>query len=572
MGAAVKCSAASYNAYCAYVYLVTTTPTFVIAKRYSGGYNILASQSLDAPWPPYYTISLEWNLGHLTAILNGAITLEYDDSEYASGAYAGFSCTGNNFSINDITIVTGTPPSLSVSPEVIPNYGACSTVTLSGNNTSWTSGTPGSPTFTVNHGTIDGQEVIDSDTAELTYCPGDYLGPVIFTDPSTGNTATALVSSDPEVVNPPSGSEFDDDFIATANATVRADNRGLPTLQSIIVPAAHGWSDVYLQEAIADIWYSHFRPEDLDPTYQQPSDRLAMLWQWLSGSEDPPTGPWTDQLSMPVTYALRALIDRADALKTEENYNLASVISLIWGTGGYDLTQIKAAIDAISAPDLSTVIDAVEAARGTSLPTIRDVLDLLGIISTTSNYTLGDVLTAIAAIPGSDLSPITDKLDLIQPSTSYTLTTLAAQLDGLATSLGTINDKLDAITTTLGNLSVSVTAKVPPVVAPTDEPTLGTPVALAEDIEIDVPMAGIIVDVVDKPSGVKVYPVGDFEMIFRAGYCAFINPMGYVEEPQYLSFTKGVYTPKTCTQAIGVLVKPNQGQTGWVTPFTIPEE
>jgi hypothetical protein len=275
---------------------------------------------------------------------------------------------------------------------------------------------------------------------------------------------------------------------------------------------------------------------------------------------------------MPVTYALRALIDRADALKTEENYNLASVISLIWGTGGYDLTQIKAAIDAISAPDLSTVIDAVEAARGTSLPTIRDVLDLLGIISTTSNYTLGDVLTAIAAIPGSDLSPITDKLDLIQPSTSYTLTTLAAQLDGLATSLGTINDKLDAITTTLGNLSVSVTAKVPPVVAPTDEPTLGTPVALAEDIEIDVPMAGIIVDVVDKPSGVKVYPVGDFEMIFRAGYCAFINPMGYVEEPQYLSFTKGVYTPKTCTQAIGVLVKPNQGQTGWVTPFTIPEE
>jgi hypothetical protein len=82
-------------------------------------------------------------------------------------------------------------------------------------------------------------------------------------------------------------------------------------------------------------------------------------------------------------------------------------------------------------------------------------------------------------------------------------------------------------------------------------------------------MDGILIDVTQKPDSVKLYPVGDYEMIFRAGYCAFINPLGYVEEPQYLSFTQGVYIPKTCTRAIGVLVKPNQGQLGTIKPYRL---
>lgn len=110
---------------------------------------------------------------------------------------------------------------------------------------------------------------------------------------------------------------------------------------------------------------------------------------------------------------------------------------------------------------------------------------------------------------------------------------------------------------------------VPPVVTPTTTPTYGDPVALGEAIQIDEAMAGVLIDVTDVGSGVRVYPVGDFSMLYKAGYLAFINPLGYVEEPQFLSFTKGIYVPKTCTEAIGVLVKPNQGQEGTVTPFTL---
>lgn len=114
-----------------------------------------------------------------------------------------------------------------------------------------------------------------------------------------------------------------------------------------------------------------------------------------------------------------------------------------------------------------------------------------------------------------------------------------------------------------------VTVIVPPVIQPDTEPVLGTPVAIAEAVQIDAPMAGVLIDVTDVGSGVRRYPVGDFDMLYKAGYLAFINPLGYVEEPQFLSFTKGIYTPKTCTEAIGVLVKPNQGQEGTITPFTL---
>jgi len=66
-------------------------------------------------------------------------------------------------------------------------------VTLLGTGTSWTAGTPGSPTFTADSGTIAAQSVVDGVTATLTYTAPATPGTVTFTDPGTGATATIRV-------------------------------------------------------------------------------------------------------------------------------------------------------------------------------------------------------------------------------------------------------------------------------------------------------------------------------------------------------------------------------------------
>lgn len=64
-------------------------------------------------------------------------------------------------------------------------------ITLAGTGTSWSAGTPGTPTFTVsgtNGATITGQSVSSAGLATVNVTTGASPGTLIITDPSTGNT------------------------------------------------------------------------------------------------------------------------------------------------------------------------------------------------------------------------------------------------------------------------------------------------------------------------------------------------------------------------------------------------
>jgi hypothetical protein len=91
---------------------------------------------------------------------------------------------------------TGSSSSLAVSPTSVVQNSTGLTLTLTGTGTSWTAGTPGTPTFTVSAGTITAQTITSATAATLTYSsPASSSSPVTITDPSTGATASLTISA-----------------------------------------------------------------------------------------------------------------------------------------------------------------------------------------------------------------------------------------------------------------------------------------------------------------------------------------------------------------------------------------
>lgn len=580
-GLRVKCSGAGTGNYWARVNYSAGTYSLHIMAGLVNSEGSIASVNLPSAPPGIYTMSLIWDNGHLTATIDGMGTVEVDNNSYPGGLYMGVSAQTTVAQCDWVTFITGSAPAFSVTPDVIPNYGTPTVVTFTGTNTEWTPGTPGSPTFTCDHGTLSDQTVDSATSAYATFDPGDYLGPVVFTDPSTGLTDTCVVSSDVGTVPPGDQCPFDQDFIDTANATVLADNRGLPTLQSIIVPAAHGWSDVYLQEAIADIWYSHFRPEDLDPDYQQPADRLAILWQWISGSDAAPTGPFGAHFDEPLNVTLRAIFDAIGAMRTTGELTLADVIVTIQGTPTYTLAHLHDDIAAISAGSNADVLAMLTAMWGAEQPTLTDIASLIQQLSTIAGYNLADVLTAIGTIHDTDLPAIAAKLDLIQPTnansiddvlgnlatTDGVVDTMAASLAALrGPSLTTLQDILDAIAAIPGGPGGGAAAPVWPGIAGV---TLGTPVAFTGNVSVTAPMDGVIVTLTTPPTRVGSYQLGTETLWYGVGRIAFENDNGQLEPWQYLAWNSGIHTPHTMLRASAVHLQVLGGAEGTVTPWTI---
>lgn len=89
--------------------------------------------------------------------------------------------------------------SLAADINALPADGADHDVALTGVGTTWTAGTPGTPTFTLaNTGSaaaISSQVVASATEATVTINTGALRGSVVLTDPSTGNTVTIVIGS-----------------------------------------------------------------------------------------------------------------------------------------------------------------------------------------------------------------------------------------------------------------------------------------------------------------------------------------------------------------------------------------
>jgi hypothetical protein len=90
---------------------------------------------------------------------------------------------------------SGDNNSLTVNPTSVSIGSIGNTLTLTGTGTAWTSGTPGSPTFTASAGTITAQTVNSSTSATLTYSAPASAQTVTLTDPSTSDTTNLIIGS-----------------------------------------------------------------------------------------------------------------------------------------------------------------------------------------------------------------------------------------------------------------------------------------------------------------------------------------------------------------------------------------
>lgn len=135
-GPAVKCASGSYQCYYAFVHYASSAWHLKINKRLVASNTTLQDVTLSGTPPPYNKISLEWNLGHLTATLNDSTTAEADDSDYAAYAYGGLWTYSASTPVNEVVIVGGSNPELSVSPAVIGNYGLATQLTFTGDRKS----------------------------------------------------------------------------------------------------------------------------------------------------------------------------------------------------------------------------------------------------------------------------------------------------------------------------------------------------------------------------------------------------------------------------------------------------
>lgn len=537
-----------------------------ITNGASVGGTIVGQVELAGAPPPYYNLKLVWDQGHLSGYLNGSLLLEADSGDYYGHEYMGIAGRQAGHPAYDFRAVGGSAVSLVVTPNPAGNFGTPIEMAATGQNVSWTPGSPGSPALTVSVGTISNQVTSDSSHMTFTWTVGNFLGPATFTDPTTGETCIVIVSSNPAYL--PSGAcPFTDEAVDMINDTAGTSmDKLLLTTDTQVSSGSNIWTAL---EALAESRRAVNVVLGSDPESWTGSGLLYTLWQLINNLQ--PHSAGYDLLTRigVVKADTQEIAADMTSLRTISDYTLQSVIDLIRGTEMVSNTDLMGAISEIQGSDLQPVLDAIAAARGTPEANIREVVTQLDALRTINDWTLGNVKTWIEAIPtGSvDLSPVLTAISNLSGQLTTSTSTIVGDVGEVATTLTTVTSEVGLILELVQALAGQ--NNMPPIITPTTEPDYGDPVAIAEAMQIDVPMAGLLVDVIDLPSGVREYPVGEFSMIFRAGYLAFINPLGYVEQPQYLSFTKGIYTPKTCTEAIGVLVKPNQGQTGTVTPFTL---
>jgi hypothetical protein len=110
---------------------------------------------------------------------------------------------------------------------------------------------------------------------------------------------------------------------------------------------------------------------------------------------------------------------------------------------------------------------------------------------------------------------------------------------------------------------------VPPVWPGLANVTLGTPVALADELVVAGPLHGVLVECSTPPPGASSWVLGDQEAYYRWGEVSFVSDHGQVEPFQWLGFGLGVYTPKGMTEAASAIFRVSRLPTATVTPFVI---
>jgi hypothetical protein len=569
-------SAGSYG-YHANVWLDSTTYKFRITRGTTASPTTLAEVSLGTVAPVVYSMQVIWEDGALTARLNGGNTLTASDATYAGNTNSGIQGYIAHTRCASFYAVGGSAVEFTVGPAIIGNYGACTTVTFGGTNTNWSAGTPGSPVFTVDHGTLSDQTITSETAATATYCPGDYLGAATFTDPSTGQTAVAMVTSDPGTV-PPTGTGLISEWgAAILNRTGEADHTGL--LPSDYHPYVSTNTSVTLQTLLGDLILANDTSIGPTPAEGGQSGALYEIWRILNGGYAHSEEVTIQDQAINAAVRAQSILDELARFLVPSTYTLQDVMDNLRGTGAPTHADILTAIGGIDGADLQPVLDAIAALRGDDHSTVASILAHMVLLRTASNLSLQDVLDAIAGIdPGSvNLQPVLDAISDLSGQLTTAETNIFNEIAGLGivlsalqltvgnidTTVGGLVDSVSDILEILNNLPQPETVTVP-LWPGLDNVTLGASHALTDGLHLDGPMHGVLVAITGTPPNAGAYLFDEVHSWTHAGAIMFGADNLYYERPESIGIDQHVLVPRTMAEPATAILRINKGFTGTV--------
>jgi hypothetical protein len=584
MGAWIKSGGSGRNGYVAYGTGTLAAPVWHVRRITSSALATDITVNGSGVSTGAHTLRLLYDGGILNLWIDGALQITVADSTHGALTGAGFMSNGAASGLNTYNLLGNETVTFTVSPDVVGNFGNSTTVSFVGVGTAWTTGTPGTPTFTVDHGTLSDQEVTSATAATATYTPGNFLGTATFADPSTGATDTVIVSSDPNVIPPVITTLFNQAFIDLANRTGTASDGGYLTATD--TPVSETTEGVDISGVFGELLIGKRTTAGTGAAAYTDPGLLYLLWQMLNGRNDAPTGPFLAPGNLPLAHNVDELHGKLDALTSDGTDTLDSVMTLLGGDPFASHHTLLEAINAISTGDNQDVLDAIAAMQGDPLATIKAVLDLVYLLDPTGTHNLAELLTAISAVRGSgspDLAAVISRLAQIQPTTSNSLddiltkvissTAMTALLDvAVATIVGPEALTLTLLSSQLDDVLAAVqaiSANVPPVWIDEAHATVESSVPLADALELTGPLDGVIVAVTGHPSGAGKFAFGDQRSWRYVGAVVFQNDRGDWEWAQPIGLEAQVITPRTMQHASAARFRVESGWQGTARAFTV---
>lgn len=212
--------------------------------------------------------------------------------------------------------------------------------------------------------------------------------------------------------------------------------------------------------------------------------------------------------------------------------------------------DLQALRSSFNADGIVAILGHLTAIRGPSSLTLADLVTTVQAVRGAGNPDLAAVLAAIAAVRGSG-----------QPD-------LAGVLAAIAAVRGSGNPDLAALVAALAIVDTHVLRR-PPIWPGLANVTLGSPVAVATSVSIDVPMHGILVAFTAIPPGRSAIHYGDQDAWPKVAFLTFGSDGDDYEYQQTVSWESGVYLPKTMVQASHLRFNALPGVVGTITPFAV---
>jgi hypothetical protein len=339
------------------------------------------------------------------------------------------------------------------------------------------------------------------------------------------------------------------------------------------------YCDFTAQQAAEDLWAtpptSHVTPPPaVDWAAWNGTDALVTFlasqmsgWTWTTVGPlgvSTPGYAWS-QAPSPNTGWWRCLVgewqlpDRSGvariAPKKAEDYavlNIAVGLAALFATGGGDVSAIVTEVGTLLADalDLPTALgslmtwlagrsESTNQQQSTALTTLTGDVTTLTDSGTHTLQTVLDAVAALTAPDNADIATIKSEVEAMQADVTY-----------IRNHLPTVHP---TVPTWPGLSGV----------------TLGTPVALVDQLVVDGPLDGVLVEVTVAPRGASSWHIGGQDMFYSWGEIAFGTDNGDLEPFQWLGAGNAVYLPRSIISPAHAVFHVRRDATGTVTPFTV---